>query len=100
MTGFAVLPTELRSHAGGVDGLAQRIGEAMVAARQVSMDDAAYGVICQFLPPLLEEIEQQAADALGAGQTGVSELAIRLRHTADEYERRDDDSAVRFEGLG
>ena len=99
MTGFDVLPTELRSHANGVDGLAERLGEALYAARQVSMAGDAYGVICQFLPSLLNEIEQQGYDALGAGQNGVSELATNLRHTADEYERRDDDSAVRFEGI-
>jgi Excreted virulence factor EspC, type VII ESX diderm len=96
MTGFDVLPGELRSHAGHVDGLADRLGEALYAARQVSMADDAYGVICQFLPSAINQLEQQANEALSAGQKGVSEIATNIRHTADEYERRDDDAAVMF----
>ncbi|MEU0882673.1 type VII secretion target [Lentzea sp. NPDC005914] len=99
MTGFDVLPTELRSHASKLDGLAERLGQALHAARQVNMDDAAYGKICAFLPPLIRDIEQQAYDALVAGDTGVTEIATNIRHTADEYERRDDDGAVTFGGL-
>ena len=56
MTGFDVLPGELRSHAGHVDGLADRLGEALYAARQVSMADDAYGVICQFLPSAINQL--------------------------------------------
>lgn len=98
MGGFEVLPTELRSHASKLDGLAERLGQALYAARYVSMDDAAYGKICAFLPPLIRDIEQAAYDALAAGNNGVTEIATNIRHTADEYERRDDDNAVRFGG--
>ncbi|MCR3753586.1 YbaB/EbfC family nucleoid-associated protein [Lentzea californiensis] len=80
------LPTELRSHAGKLDGLAERLGQALHAARTVSMDDAAYGQICAFLPPLPRDIEQQAYDALVAGNNGVTEIATNIRRTADESE--------------
>jgi hypothetical protein len=75
------------------------VGQALHAARHVSMDDAAYGKICAFLPSLIRDIEQQAYDALAAGNNGVTEIATNVRHTADEYERRDDDHAVRFGSL-
>lgn len=99
MTGFEVLPTELRSHARKVDGLAERLGQALHAARQVSMSDDAYGIICQFLPPVLNGLEQEAYDALAAGENGTTEIATNIRHTADEYEARDDDEAVMFGSL-
>ncbi|MBM7863316.1 hypothetical protein [Lentzea nigeriaca] len=52
MTGFDVLPTELRSHASKLDGLAERLGQALHAARHMSMDGACGGeapeeLVCQ-----------------------------------------------------
>ena len=60
MAGFEVTTGELRTHAGNVDGHAQKLGQAVDAANQAMPDDA-YGVICQFLPPLFNELEQAAA---------------------------------------
>jgi hypothetical protein len=97
MTGFfEVRPADLRAHADKIDRLAARLGEALFAARHVSMQDDAYGKLCQFIPRYMNELEQQAYDALAAGQNGVTEIATNVRHTADEYDRRDDDAAVMF----
>jgi len=87
--GFEVVAGELRTHAGKVDGLAGRMGVARDAANQVMPDDA-YGIICQFLPPVINPLEQQAAEALTAGQDGFTGIAENLRESADDYERRDD----------
>ncbi|MPZ83816.1 MAG: ESX-1 secretion-associated protein [Actinophytocola sp.] len=87
--GFGVTAGELRSHAGKVDGLADRMGVARDAANQVMPDDA-YGLICQFLPPVINPLEQQAADALTAGQDGFTGIAENLRESADDYESRDE----------
>jgi hypothetical protein len=98
MTDYQVLPGELRGHAKKLDDLADRLGTALDAARQVSMSDDAYGKICQFLPPLINGLEDQAYDALAAAQNGTSETATKIRYTADEYGRREDDNAVMFGG--
>ncbi|MCT2587695.1 ESX-1 secretion-associated protein [Actinophytocola gossypii] len=93
--GYEVLADELRTHAGKVDGLAGRMGTARDAANQVMPDDA-YGIICQFLPPVINPLEQQAADALTAGQDGFTGVAESLRESADDYERRDENHADGF----
>ena len=97
--GYEVLPAELRAHADKIDRLAARLGEALFAARHVRMQTDAYGKICSFIPPLMDEVAQEAFDALAAGQNGVTEIATNIRHTADEYERREDDAAVMFGNL-
>ncbi len=99
MTGYDVLPTELRAHAAKLDALADRLGEAVHAARTVSMADGAYGQLCQFLPSVMRGIEEQADAALTAGAKGVADIATNIRYTADEYDRREDDAAVTFGGL-
>jgi hypothetical protein len=93
--GFGVTAGELRAHAGKVDGLAERMGVAVDAANQVMPDDA-YGIICQFLPPVLNPLEQDGHDALTAGQDGFGGIAENLRETADDYERRDEAHGAGF----
>jgi uncharacterized protein YukE len=92
---YGVTAGELRAHATKVDGHAQQLGQAVDAANQV-MPDNAYGIICQFLPPLINETEQAAHEALTASQEGLEETATGLRDTADNYERQDSDGATRF----
>ena len=67
MAGFEVAAGDLRAYAGNVDGHAQKLGQAVDAANQAMPDDA-YGVICQFLPPLFNDLEQAAGEALKASQ--------------------------------
>lgn len=99
MTGYEALPGELRAHAAKLDALAERLGEAVHAARTVSMADGAYGQLCQFLPALMRDIEDQASAALTAGTKGMSDTATKVRYTADEYEQREDDASVMFGNL-
>lgn len=99
MTGYEALPGELRAHAAKLDALAERLGEAVHAARTVSMADGAYGQLCQFLPAVMRDIENQASEALTAGTKGLADTATNVRYTADEYEQREDDAAVMFGSL-
>lgn len=96
--GYGLTGGELRAHAGKVDGHAQRMGQAVDAANQ-AMPDGAYGIICQFLPPVINEIEQAAHEALTASQTGLEETATGLRDTADTYERQDSAASGTFRGV-
>ncbi|MBW4720840.1 type VII secretion target [Saccharothrix obliqua] len=96
MTGYEALPGDLRAHAAKLNALADRLGEAVRAARAVSMADDAYGQLCQFLPALMRDLEDLASDALTAGAKGMADTATKVRNTADEYERREDDASVLF----
>ncbi|MGH3760343.1 type VII secretion target [Actinophytocola sp.] len=97
--GFGVTAAELRGHAGKVDGLADRMGTAVDAANPV-MPDGAYGIICQFLPPVINPLEQDGHDALAAGRDGFGGIAENLRESADDYDRRDRSHADGFRATG
>ncbi|MCC8250409.1 type VII secretion target [Saccharothrix luteola] len=88
MAGFEVIGGDLRAHAGKVDAHAASLGTAADAAAQV-MPDGAYGVICQFLPPLFNDVEALAHEALKAAREGLGAVAENLRHTADDYDAED-----------
>ncbi len=98
MAGFEVTAGDLRAHAGKVDGHAQKLGQAVDAANQAMPDDA-YGVICQFLPPLFNDLEQAAGEALKASQGGLEMVSKNLRASADSYESQDDAARLTFRGI-
>ncbi len=98
MSGFEVDPAALRAHADKADRHAAALGQAADAANQAMSDDV-YGVICQFLPPVLNELQQTAREALKASQEGMAETALNLRHSAERYEQQDSAIGERLVGL-
>ncbi|HYZ09504.1 MAG TPA: type VII secretion target [Pseudonocardiaceae bacterium] len=98
MAGFGVTAGDLRVHAGKVDGHAQALGQAVDAANQAMPDDA-YGVICQFLPPLFNEVEQAAGEALTASQGALEVVSENLRASAESYESQDEAMGLTFRGI-
>lgn len=97
--GYEVLVDELAAHAGKVDGFAERLRAAADAARQVSMDDSAYGVICQPFAAMLQPFEDAGVNALGRGVEAIADTAQRMRETAQAYGEQETAEAVRFGGL-
>ncbi|MBE1576966.1 type VII secretion target [Amycolatopsis roodepoortensis] len=98
MTGFQVAGGDLRAHAAKAEAHGAKIGQAVDAAGQVMTDDA-YGLICQFLPPLFNELEEAASAALKAAQGGLGETAENLRTAADRYESQDGVAKLKFDGF-
>jgi uncharacterized protein YukE len=98
MAGFEVGPEDLRAHAGKVDHHAATLGQAVDAAT-AAMSDDTYGVICQFLPPLFNELEETARQALRACQKGLSTTAEKLRASATHYETHDNTTGEKFRGM-
>lgn len=98
MAGFDVDPDALRGHADKADGHSAALGQAADAANQVMSDDA-YGLICQFLPPLFNDLEQTARETLTASQQAMAEIALNLRETAKQYEQHDGVASDRFTGI-
>jgi hypothetical protein len=97
--GYDVLTSELQTHASRVDGLADRLGTAVDAARQVTMNDSAYGVICQPFAMLLQPFEQMGVNALNQAVTTVRESAGKVRDTARVYDTTEGTEATRFGGI-
>ncbi|OLF18531.1 type VII secretion target [Actinophytocola xanthii] len=82
---FEVVPEDLTAHASHLDGLSDRLTTAADAARTVSMSDSAYGLICQFVPPFVNPMEQKAMEAIDAAAEGVRTSAGNIRSTATSY---------------
>lgn len=96
MAGFELVPEELRAHASRLDGIRDRLSTALDAARTVSLPTGAYGVICQFFPPMVDPIEQMGMDAIGEAATAVEATAAEIRETAKAYDAVDDANRQAF----
>ncbi|MET0236093.1 MAG: type VII secretion target [Kibdelosporangium sp.] len=94
--GYEVLTGELTAHAGKVDGFADRLRTAVDAARQVTMNNDAYGVICQPFAMLLQPFEEMGVNALSKGSETVRETAGTIRDAAKSYSTSEDSRAATF----
>ncbi|KAA9165622.1 ESX-1 secretion-associated protein [Amycolatopsis acidicola] len=95
---FEVVPDELRTHASHLDGLVDRLNTAVDAAKTVTMDNEAYGLICSFLPPIINATcQQDATDALNAAVEGMTTTADNVRTAASGYDEQDKAAASPFE---
>ncbi|WP_461118740.1 type VII secretion target [Saccharothrix stipae] len=97
--GYGVLVGELEVHAGKVDALARRLQAAVDAARQVTMSDEAYGVICRPFAMLLQPFEQKGVDALAKAVETITEVATEVRATAGDYGAQETAEAAAFDGV-
>ncbi|EHY87666.1 type VII secretion target [Saccharomonospora azurea] len=86
---FDVVPEDLVAHASHLDGISDRLDTAVDAARTVSMDDSAYGLLCAFLPPIINPMEDDGVAALEAAVEGVAVLADNIRKAGESYRDAD-----------
>jgi hypothetical protein len=96
VTGFELVPEELRAHAARLDGIRDRLSTALDAARTVSLPTDAYGLICQFFPPMVDPVEQMGMDAIGEAVTAMEETATGVRETAKTYDAVDEANRSAF----
>ncbi|WP_216209338.1 type VII secretion target [Amycolatopsis aidingensis] len=92
--GYEVLSDELDTHAGKVDGFAERMDTAVSAAQQVTMDNSAYGVICQPFALLLDPFEQMGVQALRKAAESISEMAGKVRDASATYTAHEEETAA------
>ncbi|RKT84496.1 Excreted virulence factor EspC, type VII ESX diderm [Saccharopolyspora antimicrobica] len=92
---FQVEAEDLTAHASHLDGLADRFDTAISAA-ETAMSDDAYGLLCSFLPPIINPTEEEGMAALKAAKEGVTTTADNVRQTAKEYQETDEAGADNF----
>src|SRR3712207_1247763 len=90
---YQVLTEALRAHAVTLQRFVDRLDQAVEAARQVSNPADAYGVICQFLPPVLNPLEEHGVAALRGSAEGMQTTAANVTDTAEDYATADDRAA-------
>jgi hypothetical protein len=94
--GYDVLTEELRTHAGKVDGFVDRLRTAADAANQVTMNNDAFGVLCQPFAMLLQPFEEMGSNAVSQAVQTVTDTAGKLRDTAGSYDTTDTAEAQTF----
>jgi Excreted virulence factor EspC, type VII ESX diderm len=94
---FNVLTDQLNGHASTLDGVRNQLSVALDAARTVSMPNDAYGVICQFFPPMIDPIENAGVDAINEAVSAMGNTARAVRDTATAYSDADTTNAAAFD---
>ncbi|RJQ87890.1 type VII secretion target [Amycolatopsis panacis] len=90
--GFEVQADELTAHASHVEALVDRLHTAQQAANYAMSDDA-YGLLCAFLPPIINPAGEKAKEAIDAAAEGVQSTADNVRAAAKSYQDGDDGQA-------
>ena len=94
---FNVLTDQLNGHAATLDNVQNQLSTALDAARTVSLPTGAYGVICQFFPPMIDPIENAGVQALQDAVTAMGGTARAIRDTATTYADTDTANAAAFD---
>jgi hypothetical protein len=86
----------LVSHAGEVDRIADGLATAVQAGAAVRTGSGAYGVVCRFVPVLLNGLQQAMVEGMGAAAGSVRDTADRLRSVAAAYDTADGNAVTRL----
>ncbi|PPK63668.1 type VII secretion target [Actinokineospora auranticolor] len=89
---------ELTGHAGNLGGIEERLGTALSAARQVSMDNDAYGVLGRPFAWLLDPFESLGADMISAGIDTLGNDIDNLKGAATGYGTTEDTNTAMYGG--
>ncbi|MEV4754646.1 type VII secretion target [Micromonospora sp. NPDC049559] len=91
---------DVRKHAGSVDHASSGADLARSAAAQVQLGNEAYGLLCQFVPALIDAVANSAVNAFSASAAALTETAGKLRTAAGGHEATDHGAGTRVSGTG
>jgi hypothetical protein len=86
---FQVNSTSLVSHASEVDTIGDGLTSAAQAGQTVQTDISAYGQLCQFVPALLNGLQQSMVDGIRTAARSAHDTADALRSVAASYDSID-----------
>jgi hypothetical protein len=93
---FQVDSAALTSHAGEVDTIGDGLTTAAQAGQAVQTDTGAYGKLCQFVPAILNGLQQAMVDGMTTAAQSAHDTADSLRAVAADYDTADTNSANRL----
>ncbi|MDI2029064.1 ESX-1 secretion-associated protein [Saccharopolyspora sp. TS4A08] len=96
---MSVVIENLRTHASKVDGVVDQLSTAVDASQQVSLDNSAYGVLCQPFAQMIDIAEQQGVDAVREAVKSMQQIADDVRTTAEDYQEIDDRNSEMIRGV-
>jgi hypothetical protein len=86
----------LVSHAGEVDRIGDGLTTAVQAGDAMHTAIEAYGRLCQFVPVLLNGLQQAMVDGMATAADSVHDTADRLRSVAAAYDAADGNAVNRL----
>ncbi|MEU4216893.1 type VII secretion target [Actinoplanes sp. NPDC026623] len=93
--GFEVNSATLVSHADRIDTIGDGLTAAGQAGQTAQTDTGAYGQLCQFVPALLNGLQQEMIDGMNTAAGSAHETADALRSVAAAYDSADGNAADR-----
>jgi len=90
--GYAVDPENLRAHTAHINSLIERFEAVRSASAAVTQADDAFGPLCAWIAPLLEEKHGDVDELIDQGKHNLESHVTALNASADLYE--DADSSV------
>jgi hypothetical protein len=93
-------PETLRLHASRINGLIQRIQTVRDASGSIAQADSAFGPLCEWIAPILEEKHGHLDELVDQGIHNLETHVTALNGSADDYDAADAEAASEFENLG
>lgn len=94
--GFGVAAQQLRAHARNVEAVQDRFEAVKGASRHIVQNDAAYGLLCQWISGILQSRHVRQDELFAYVEENLRLAARGLRETADAYEDTDASAAGRI----
>ena len=91
--GFQADATQIRRHATQVDALRARFAAVRSASAHITQDNAAYGMLCSWIPGILESRRVRHDTLLAYVDENLALAADALTQSAEAYGKTDDAAA-------
>jgi hypothetical protein len=96
---MAVRHTELITHAGHVEQIADQVTTAAQAGEATRAGSDAYGQLCVMVPVMLNALQDILVGGIKSAAEALHDTGARLRTTATEYESTDERRADAFRSI-
>jgi hypothetical protein len=87
--GFSVDAAQLRRHVAHLEAVRARFGAVRSASAAIARDDSAYGLLCGWLPAVLEGRHQRQDALIAYVEENLTLAAEALTEVAGAYDQTD-----------
>jgi hypothetical protein len=87
--GFQVDASQIRRHVANLEAVRARFDRVKAASAHIAQDDGAYGLLCSWLPPILEGRHQRQDELMSYVEENLMLAADSLTQVANDYEETD-----------
>jgi hypothetical protein len=86
---FQVDTAQIRRHVGNLEAVRARFSAVRSASSHIAQDDGAYGLLCSWLPAVMEGRHRRQDDLVAFVEENLSLAADALTAAAAEYDETD-----------